>query len=233
MSEPPSSPVAPASTATRRQARAVVTRTAILDAASAEFALHGYQAASLSRILERSGVTKGALYFHFTSKEAVAECIVEVMEQHLPLVLAEVEGRGHDGLTTAVHLAIGLADFLDAVPEAKAGLRITNEGALGEQRRAWPYRFWEDAFTSLLCRARREGRLRDDVGDVAALARTIVALGVGHRSISTATVGLTDLRERVEASWALLLPRIGTEAWLEGFDAAGGMASLPPGTGGG
>ena len=211
----------------------MATRGAILDAASVEFAQHGYHAASLSRILERSGATKGALYFHFTSKEAMAEAIVEVMENHLPLVLAEVEGRGHDGLTTAVHLAVGLADFLDAVPEARAGLRVTNEGALGEARRAWPYRFWEDAFTALFTRARREGWLRDDVGDLAALARTVVALGVGHRAISTATVALADLRERAEASWVLLLSRIGTGAWCERFAAAGGMASLPAATGGG
>jgi AcrR family transcriptional regulator len=44
-------------------------RTALLDAAAQEFAEHGYEAASFNRILERSGVSKGAAYYYFDDKE--------------------------------------------------------------------------------------------------------------------------------------------------------------------
>jgi AcrR family transcriptional regulator len=55
-----------------RQDRARATRECILRAAAQEFERAGFVAASLRAMLARVGVTKGAFYFHFESKEAVA-----------------------------------------------------------------------------------------------------------------------------------------------------------------
>src|SRR5689334_12795925 len=60
-----------------RQDRAERTRTAILDAAAAVFDERGFSGASLSDILTKAGVTKGALYFHFSSKEELARAVIE------------------------------------------------------------------------------------------------------------------------------------------------------------
>lgn len=43
-------------------------RERILEAAAKEFALHGYDAASLNRILEEAGISKGAAYYYFDDK---------------------------------------------------------------------------------------------------------------------------------------------------------------------
>ncbi len=43
-------------------------RAAILDAACAELATHGFEKASTNRIIERAGVSKGALYYYFDDK---------------------------------------------------------------------------------------------------------------------------------------------------------------------
>ena len=43
-------------------------RAVILDAASAELAAHGFEKASTNRIIERAGVSKGALYYYFDGK---------------------------------------------------------------------------------------------------------------------------------------------------------------------
>jgi AcrR family transcriptional regulator len=72
-----------------RQARALATRERILDAAAHEFAAEGYHAASLSKILERSGVTRGAMYFHFASKEAMGRAVADVMAARLPEAVAD------------------------------------------------------------------------------------------------------------------------------------------------
>ncbi|MFD8655358.1 TetR family transcriptional regulator, partial [Streptomyces mirabilis] len=56
-----------------RQERAVRTRRLILDAAASVFDERGYEAATIGEVLARAGVTKGALYFHFPSKRALAE----------------------------------------------------------------------------------------------------------------------------------------------------------------
>jgi AcrR family transcriptional regulator len=44
-------------------------RTRILEAAAKEFAAHGYGNASLNRILEHAGLSKGAAYYYFDGKE--------------------------------------------------------------------------------------------------------------------------------------------------------------------
>ncbi|WP_347879795.1 helix-turn-helix domain-containing protein [Streptomyces sp. Tu 2975] len=67
-----------------RQERAVRTRRAILVAAAEVFDEVGYEAATISEILKRSGLTKGALYFHFASKEELAQGVLAEQVHALP-----------------------------------------------------------------------------------------------------------------------------------------------------
>jgi AcrR family transcriptional regulator len=53
------------------QQRAEETRSRILDAAGELFAEHGYDATSVADICAHAGVTKGAFYHHFESKQAI------------------------------------------------------------------------------------------------------------------------------------------------------------------
>lgn len=53
------------------------TRQQILAAAKAEFLAKGFRAASLRQIVKNAGVTTGAFYGYFSSKEAVYAAIVE------------------------------------------------------------------------------------------------------------------------------------------------------------
>lgn len=62
-----------------RQERAVRTREALLRAAAEVFDTAGYSGASINKILERAGLTAGAMYFHFKNKEALARAVI--MEQ--------------------------------------------------------------------------------------------------------------------------------------------------------
>ena len=64
-----------ASASTKRNPDA--TREAILQAAFEEMYEHGFQAASLDRILKRTGVTKGALYHHFKNKLELGYAVIE------------------------------------------------------------------------------------------------------------------------------------------------------------
>jgi AcrR family transcriptional regulator len=60
----------------------------ILAAAADEFAQHGYGAASMNRIVERAGSSKGALYYYFDSK---ADLLATVVERAATRVMAELE----------------------------------------------------------------------------------------------------------------------------------------------
>jgi AcrR family transcriptional regulator len=51
------------------------TRSEILDAALACFVEAGYEQTTIARIRERSGVSNGALFHHFASKEAIADAL--------------------------------------------------------------------------------------------------------------------------------------------------------------
>jgi TetR/AcrR family transcriptional regulator, transcriptional repressor for nem operon len=54
-----------------------LTREKILQAAAAEIHRQGFQAASIAHILESTGLTKGALYHHFPSKQALGLAVVD------------------------------------------------------------------------------------------------------------------------------------------------------------
>src|SRR5689334_5750559 len=74
--------VGPASLRGNRMARprferaAPEKREALLDAAATEFAAHGYETASLNRILLSAGLSKGSFYYYFEDKADLAAAVL-------------------------------------------------------------------------------------------------------------------------------------------------------------
>jgi AcrR family transcriptional regulator len=75
-------PTATEQARSRRDAEA--TRETLLEAAFSEMYMNGFRAASLDAILTATGLTKGALYHHFGSKQGLGYAVVE--ERVKPLV---------------------------------------------------------------------------------------------------------------------------------------------------
>ncbi|WP_162722413.1 TetR/AcrR family transcriptional regulator [Microbacterium sp. PM5] len=69
-------------------AQGAASRDVIIDAAAGVFARLGYERARMVDIVEASGLSKGSVYFHFDSKEALA---VAVLEERHRRWLADVE----------------------------------------------------------------------------------------------------------------------------------------------
>jgi len=69
---------------------------AILAAAANEFAARGYEAASLNRIIERAGSSKGSLYYYFEDK---ADLLRTAVERALARALSAVEFPALEELT--------------------------------------------------------------------------------------------------------------------------------------
>ena len=61
-----------------RQARSEATRRKIITSAVELFNEIGYPATGLGDIIDRAEMTKGALYYHFDSKESLATAIIDV-----------------------------------------------------------------------------------------------------------------------------------------------------------
>lgn len=70
-------------------ARDFAHRDALIAAAIDEFDVHGYDKASLNRILEAAGMSKGQLYHHFSSKEGLYLGLCELMVERKRAYFAE------------------------------------------------------------------------------------------------------------------------------------------------
>lgn len=62
---------------TSKKEKALVTRQTILDAAEEVFFETGFSGATLEKIAHRSGVTRGAIYWHFANKTEVLEAVID------------------------------------------------------------------------------------------------------------------------------------------------------------
>ena len=78
------------------------TVTRILDTASALFFQKGYDKTTLQDIIDATKLSKGAIYHHFASKEAIIIAVADRMGEHNTAVLAEIRDR--KGLTGAEKL---------------------------------------------------------------------------------------------------------------------------------
>ncbi|MGP4113735.1 TetR family transcriptional regulator [Streptomyces sp. 4N509B] len=108
------------------QERARRTQATVLLAAAEEFASHGYAGARLDRVAARTGMTKGALYAHFSSKDALAHRLVGWVEEAWETVVAE--SRADAASVAALRtLVIGLARRVIRDVHVRAGLRLLRE----------------------------------------------------------------------------------------------------------
>jgi AcrR family transcriptional regulator len=67
----------------KKVAQGEATRSALVAAARDLFGHQGYAATSLEEIVAKAGVTKGALYHHFSDKEALFKTVFEQVEREV------------------------------------------------------------------------------------------------------------------------------------------------------
>jgi AcrR family transcriptional regulator len=91
--------------------RSATTRAALLAAARELFAANGFAATGREQIAESAGVTRGALYHHFGSKEQLFRVVVEELEIELGGKVMMAAATSPDA---AEQLRLGCMAFLDA-----------------------------------------------------------------------------------------------------------------------
>lgn len=69
------------------------TITLILDTASRLFLQNGYERTTLQDIIDATHLSKGAIYHHFASKEAILIAVVDRIGEHNSAVLAEIRDK--------------------------------------------------------------------------------------------------------------------------------------------
>lgn len=109
------------------QERALRTRARVLAAAAEEFATHGYMGTTLLGVIQRTGMTKGALYGHFSSKEDLATALIEEAGAELVERAAQYAGHGAPALHALRENVLDLARHLRRDASARSALRLAVE----------------------------------------------------------------------------------------------------------
>ncbi|MDD7941260.1 TetR/AcrR family transcriptional regulator [Actinomycetospora lutea] len=196
------------------QQRGRDTRHTLLLEAARAFDQRGYDAASLSDILAASGRTKGAMYFHFRSKQQLATDLVTEVIDSWDVVRTTIAGRGLDPLRTLlVETDAYVSRWTHDVVVRGASRAMSGTTHFAEAHRAW-YSDWATSTAAHLRAALELGLLRPAT-DPDRVSRLVVAASCGHRSFAETIVGSPTHFERMTDTWLGILPVVATATWLD------------------
>ena len=168
---------------TEREA-ACATRKQLLDAALAVIGEKGYSAATVDEIVEAAGVSKGVAYYHFKSKAAMAESI---LEEGIGDLIEGFERIAAEAPTAPVALTGMVELFATRIFENKAFGRffvseLWREGRVwSESMRSYEGRLL-DVLESQLARGQREGVIRPEI-DPAFEAVALIGMECDHHAV--------------------------------------------------
>jgi len=164
------------------------TRKRLLLAASREIYRSGFQSASLDTILAIAGVTKGALYYHFKSKEELGYSVVE------EVIASNVRGRWVRPLQSGKDPIDALIDAVQRIPvrpvDVRGGCQLNNLAqemspldAGFRKRLAIIFEAWREAVASVLREGQTHGSVRRDLEPDNAAA-LLIAMVEGYGSLA-------------------------------------------------
>lgn len=221
-----------------QQRRAQATRRAITLAAAEEFDRVGYDGTPLSAILRRGGVTKGAFYFHFSSKEALAVALVRLQARVWSRLWRRWKRRELDPLSIAVGAINEAMRLVERDVVLRAGSSLARRWAgfpagdfpvsdfpasdspasdsaasdlpAAEQSGVLD---WERQLAELLRKAADSGLLRAGVEPCSA-ARVVHAAVLGAEIFGSQQPGQLGAAERTVEVWRIVLTGIASSDWL-------------------
>ena len=211
--------------ASRRQQYSASTKRALVEVATALFTEHGYASTSLDAIVAGADVTKGALYHHFSGKQALFEAVFEGVETASATQVRQAMKSVRDPWEQAL---AGLREFLAVVQEPTYRRIVIQEGpaVLGyerfrEQGERSAYAVVHDIVGSVL----RSGGHRLDEDMLTTFTRIFFgALSSAGESVANAE-DPTAAAQRVETAIGHILA--GLQALADAGVAVGAAVSAP------
>ncbi|HKV40662.1 MAG TPA: TetR/AcrR family transcriptional regulator [Blastocatellia bacterium] len=179
------------------------TRHQIVAAARQLFATLGYEATSIEAVLRESGVSRGALYHHFDSKEALFSVVLQEVEAEIAHVVSAA-ARGIDDPSRALAAGCGAWLGLASDPAIRQIALIDAPSVVGWQK-------WRQADESYgfgllktgLSAAATAGRMRPELVDVfahillAALAEVALVIARAPDPAAATGVGRIAIEELI------------------------------------
>jgi AcrR family transcriptional regulator len=189
----------------RRAQYSASTRRSLVDVAERLFTEHGYAATSLDAIVAGAEVTKGALYHHYSGKQALFEAVFEKVESAGAAQIQTALAGHDDPWEKAI---AGLRAFLDVVRQPSYSRIVVQDGpsVLGHERfREQEERSTFDYVLDIVRAVLAAGSWQVD-GDV---EQTFARIFFGAMSSSGAAVSTADdpdaEAERVELAIGFIL----------------------------
>jgi AcrR family transcriptional regulator len=163
------------------QQRAIETRSRILEAAEERFAMEGYDATGVAEICHEAGVSKGAFYHHFSSKQDVFFVLLndwlEDMNKQLS-VLAKAKGEVPGRILSMTRVVRAV------LQAAQKGLPIYLEfwsrglrDPVVMETMIEPFRKYRNFFAAMMEEGVEEGTL--DLEDASIAAQVILSFAMG------------------------------------------------------
>jgi AcrR family transcriptional regulator len=163
------------------QLRAEETKSKILTAAAICFARNGYDASSVSMICEEAGVTKGAFYYHFSTKQAIFLELINLWLSELDTSFNAIRHSSQTVPSGLMEMAKALGILFDHSLEY---VPFFLEFWLHSIRDAeiWkimilPYRRYQEYFAEIMQAGIDEGSFRPH--DVNRSSRTLISTAIG------------------------------------------------------
>ena len=162
----------------------------------------GYGEAGLADVLERADVSKGAFYYHFESKESLAEAIIEAFDERLTGAVNETFDPVAPTMEGIVRATFAVQTLMRYDRTTRIGQLLAQ--ALGQVSDAGAdvYRRWTERFVEMVTSVISVGELREDT-DPNNVAEAIWVAVLGSHLVSAA-VG-DDCYTRLGKSWRVLL----------------------------
>ncbi|MGI5338904.1 ScbR family autoregulator-binding transcription factor [Streptomyces sp. CA-181903] len=204
-----------------KQDRAIRTRRTILEAAAAVFDERGYDAATITEILTRAAVTKGALYFHFASKEDLALAVIDAQLTESPATLGP---PATSRMQQLVDMGLVFAHRLRTDPLLRGSVRLTLEHGSTTLNRSGPFQGWSQVHSRVLAEGKERGEVLPHVVP-ADTAELIVGAYAGINIMSQVVTGRADLERRAISLYEHVMPSVAVPSVLARLDMAPGRGA--------
>jgi AcrR family transcriptional regulator len=189
------------------QQRSEETRSRILEAALGCFAERGYDATSVAEICQRAGVSKGAFYHHFASKQALFVALLDQWLAALDGQLAGLRSPAVPALQSLQAMVTLLQQvFRDASGRLPMFLEFWRQAARDEtiwQATTAPFQRYHALLAGIIRAGIAEGSLRPC--DPASAARVMVSMAVGMVLQSALDPTGNDWEQSAQAGVDMLL----------------------------
>jgi AcrR family transcriptional regulator len=162
------------------------TRAFILQTAAEVFAQRGYAETTLSELIARTGLAKGAFYFHFASKEQLAFAVFEEKQRQWLDFVRERVLRHPTAIDQLRALGPALVQLHREDPSAFSAARLSRDlrriPEAGDRIRT-QMRGWIELLAGIVERCQADGDLPPQL-DATALATVLVAATDGLKDLS-------------------------------------------------